>query len=59
VLQRFRRRPERRRPHLADANAKSEASKRFLSDEQRCIQEENNNYMRSTKSATFNLGGKK
>lgn len=44
---------------VAEANAKSEASKRYVSDEQRRLQEENNNYVRSTKTATFNMGGKK
>jgi hypothetical protein len=44
---------------VADANAKSEASKRLLNDEQRRIQEEANSNARASKSATFNMGGKK
>lgn len=45
---------------VADANAKSEANKRYLGDEQRRIQEENSDYLRNNvKGATFNTGGKK
>jgi hypothetical protein len=45
---------------VVEANAKAESSKRLLSDEQRRIQEENENYQRAnSKGATFNMGGKK
>jgi hypothetical protein len=45
---------------VAEANAKSEANKRYLSDEQRRLQEENSDYLRNNvKGAAINTGGKK